>query len=97
MVVNDWAQARMVVRLAVAGAFHTDFMLPAVAKLEKALAETTLLKVLLRPRGHALLFDSIDSRSAPFQASKGRGKWVPVPKVYTRKVVSHWMRSTASN
>jgi [acyl-carrier-protein] S-malonyltransferase len=34
--------ARMAVRLAVAGAFHTDFMAPAVGKLEAALAATTI-------------------------------------------------------
>jgi [acyl-carrier-protein] S-malonyltransferase len=36
-------KARMTVRLAVAGAFHTDFMQPAVGKLEEALAATTIL------------------------------------------------------
>jgi len=35
-------KARMAVRLAVAGAFHTDFMEPAVDALSKALAETDL-------------------------------------------------------
>ena len=35
-------KARMAVRLAVAGAFHTDFMKPAVEKLEKQLAETPI-------------------------------------------------------
>jgi [acyl-carrier-protein] S-malonyltransferase len=33
-------KARMTVRLAVAGAFHTQYMQPAVARLEKALADT---------------------------------------------------------
>jgi [acyl-carrier-protein] S-malonyltransferase len=33
-------KARMTVRLAVAGAFHTQFMGPAVEKLEAALATT---------------------------------------------------------
>mmetsp|Transcript_19658 Transcript_19658/g.27232 ORF Transcript_19658/g.27232 Transcript_19658/m.27232 type:complete len:361 (-) Transcript_19658:125-1207(-) len=33
-------KARMVVKLAVAGAFHTDYMAPAVAKLEEVLAST---------------------------------------------------------
>ena len=37
-------KARMVVRLAVAGAFHTDFMAPAVEKLSAALAATPLAK-----------------------------------------------------
>ncbi|KAG6542450.1 hypothetical protein Mapa_016140 [Marchantia paleacea] len=35
-------KARMTVRLAVAGAFHTRFMSPAVSKLESALAETEI-------------------------------------------------------
>ena len=35
-------KAKMAVRLAVAGAFHTDFMKPAVEKLEKQLAETPI-------------------------------------------------------
>ncbi|KAL3679793.1 hypothetical protein R1sor_022749 [Riccia sorocarpa] len=35
-------KARMTVRLAVAGAFHTRFMSPAVSKLEAALAETEI-------------------------------------------------------
>lgn len=35
-------KARMVVRLAVAGAFHTDFMAPAVEKLQAALAATPM-------------------------------------------------------
>ena len=35
-------KAKMAVRLAVAGAFHTDFMKPAVEKLEKQLAATTI-------------------------------------------------------
>lgn len=33
----------MTVRLAVAGAFHTDFMAPACEKLQEALAGTTIL------------------------------------------------------
>ena len=37
-------KARMTVRLAVAGAFHTDYMAPAVAKLAAALAATPLAK-----------------------------------------------------
>lgn len=37
-------KARMTVRLAVAGAFHTDFMAPAVPKLAAALAATPLQK-----------------------------------------------------
>lgn len=32
----------MTVRLAVAGAFHTEYMQPAVAKLQEALAQTTI-------------------------------------------------------
>ena len=32
-------KARMAVKLAVAGAFHTDFMAPAVSKLEEVLKE----------------------------------------------------------
>jgi [acyl-carrier-protein] S-malonyltransferase len=35
-------KARMTVRLAVAGAFHTSFMQPAVSRLESALAETEI-------------------------------------------------------
>jgi len=35
-------KARMTVKLAVAGAFHTDFMAPAVAALEAVLADTTI-------------------------------------------------------
>lgn len=35
-------KARMTVRLAVAGAFHTDYMQPAVAKLQEALATTPI-------------------------------------------------------
>ena len=35
-------KARMTVRLAVAGAFHTSYMQPAVEKLEAALAATTI-------------------------------------------------------
>lgn len=35
-------KARMMVRLAVAGAFHTSFMEPAVSRLEAALAETEI-------------------------------------------------------
>ena len=35
-------KARMAVRLAVAGAFHTDFMEPAVDKLKAVLAETDI-------------------------------------------------------
>jgi [acyl-carrier-protein] S-malonyltransferase len=35
-------KARMAVRLAVAGAFHTDFMAPAVPKLEEVLAKTEI-------------------------------------------------------
>lgn len=38
-------KARMTIRLAVAGAFHTDFMLPAVASLKEVL-ETVDLKVM---------------------------------------------------
>lgn len=34
---------RMTVKLAVAGAFHTDFMQPAVGKLQEALAATTIV------------------------------------------------------
>jgi len=37
-------KARMTVRLAVAGAFHTDFMAPAVPKLAAALAATPIAK-----------------------------------------------------
>lgn len=37
-------KARMTVRLAVAGAFHTDFMAPAVPKLVAALATTAFVK-----------------------------------------------------
>jgi len=37
-------KARMAVNLAVAGAFHTDFMAPAVASLEKVLAEVEVSK-----------------------------------------------------
>jgi [acyl-carrier-protein] S-malonyltransferase len=37
-------KARMTVKLAVAGAFHTDFMKPAVASLEKVLAEVEIKK-----------------------------------------------------
>lgn len=37
-------KARMTVKLAVAGAFHTDFMKPAVASLEKVLDEVTISK-----------------------------------------------------
>lgn len=36
--------AKMVVRLAVAGAFHTEYMAPAVPRLEAILAETTILE-----------------------------------------------------
>ncbi|CAA7406238.1 unnamed protein product [Spirodela intermedia] len=36
-------KARMTVRLAVAGAFHTSFMEPAVSRLEAALAETEIV------------------------------------------------------
>jgi len=35
-------KARMTVRLAVAGAFHTDYMQPAVEKLQEALAATAI-------------------------------------------------------
>lgn len=35
-------KARMTVKLAVAGAFHTDYMAPAVDKLKEALASTTM-------------------------------------------------------
>ena len=37
-------KARMAVKLAVAGAFHTDFMAPAVATLEEVLKEVTVSK-----------------------------------------------------
>lgn len=37
-------KARMVVKLAVAGAFHTDFMAPAVESLEKVLADIEIKK-----------------------------------------------------
>jgi [acyl-carrier-protein] S-malonyltransferase len=37
-------KARMTVKLAVAGAFHTDFMKPAVASLEKVLSTVTINK-----------------------------------------------------
>lgn len=37
-------KARMTVKLAVAGAFHTDFMAPAVSALEEVLAETEIKK-----------------------------------------------------
>ena len=37
-------KARMTVKLAVAGAFHTEFMQPAVASLEKVLAEVEIKK-----------------------------------------------------
>lgn len=37
-------KARMAIRLAVAGAFHTDFMAPAVSALEEVLAETDIKK-----------------------------------------------------
>jgi len=37
-------KARMAVKLAVAGAFHTDFMAPAVAKLEEVLASVEVSK-----------------------------------------------------
>jgi len=37
-------KARMTVRLAVAGAFHTDFMAPAVSSLEKVLADVEIKK-----------------------------------------------------
>lgn len=37
-------KARMAVRLAVAGAFHTDFMSPAVPKLQEVLAKTEIKK-----------------------------------------------------
>jgi len=37
-------KARMAIKLAVAGAFHTDFMAPAVAKLEEVLAEVEVVK-----------------------------------------------------
>merc|ERR1719163_1167616 len=36
--------ARMAVKLSVAGAFHTDFMAPAVSKLEEVLKEVTVSK-----------------------------------------------------
>ena len=37
-------KARMTVRLAVAGAFHTDFMAPAVSALEEVLADVEIKK-----------------------------------------------------
>ena len=37
-------KARMAVKLAVAGAFHTDFMKPAVPALEAVLKEVTIVK-----------------------------------------------------
>eukprot|EP00965_Chrysotila_dentata_P208762 6184888-Pleurochrysis_carterae.AAC.1 len=37
-------KARMAVKLAVAGAFHTSFMAPAVPKLEEVLADVTISK-----------------------------------------------------
>lgn len=37
-------KARMTVRLAVAGAFHTDYMQPAVERLQEALASTTIVE-----------------------------------------------------
>jgi len=37
-------KARMAIKLAVAGAFHTDFMAPAVSALEEVLAETEIKK-----------------------------------------------------
>ena len=37
-------KARMAVKLAVAGAFHTDFMAPAVSKLEEVLSEVEVSK-----------------------------------------------------
>ena len=37
-------KARMTVKLAVAGAFHTDFMKPAVESLEKGLADVEIKK-----------------------------------------------------
>merc|ERR1712176_642421 len=37
-------KARMTVKLAVAGAFHTDFMAPAVSSLEKVLANVEIKK-----------------------------------------------------
>lgn len=37
-------KARMTVRLAVAGAFHTSYMQPAVEKLQEALAATTIVE-----------------------------------------------------
>merc|ERR1719329_707397 len=37
-------KARMAVKLAVAGAFHTDFMAPAVASLEQVLKEVEVVK-----------------------------------------------------
>ena len=37
-------KARMAVKLAVAGAFHTDFMAPAVSKLEEVLKEVEVSK-----------------------------------------------------
>lgn len=43
-------KARMTIRLAVAGAFHTDFMLPAVEKLKEVL-DTVDLQVRARPLG----------------------------------------------
>lgn len=36
-------KARMTVRLAVAGAFHTDYMAPAVERLQAALADTNIV------------------------------------------------------
>ena len=37
-------KARMAIKLAVAGAFHTDFMAPAVPALEAVLKEVTVVK-----------------------------------------------------
>merc|ERR1719251_244428 len=37
-------KARMAIKLAVAGAFHTDFMAPAVSSLEKVLADVEIKK-----------------------------------------------------
>ena len=38
----SFGSLRMTVRLAVAGAFHTEYMQPAVAKLQEALSKTEI-------------------------------------------------------
>jgi [acyl-carrier-protein] S-malonyltransferase len=77
-------KARMTVKLAVAGAFHTDFMAPAVESLEKVLAEIEIKK----PRIPVVSNVDAKPHSDPDTIKKLLAKQVTAPVLWEDSVAS---------